>query len=201
VQNGSVSTPRGGSNTKFFFVANGSGVGSNYLELQAPSNSSADILMSSGSTGAYGILRYVLSSNTMQFWTNSTLQTSIDGSGNFSTVGDIIAYSSSDATLKTNLVPIANPIAKVQKLTGYEFDWTDEYLNSIGTNDICSVRKHDVGLVAQEVETVIPEVVNTKANGIKGVKYDRLVALLIEAVKDQQEQIDELRTELKNLKS
>jgi hypothetical protein len=120
--------------------------------------------------------------------------------GSLQSTGDIIAYSSSDATLKTNLTPIANPVAKVQQLTGYEFDWTDEYLKSIGTDDEYFARKHDIGLVAQQVENVIPEVVGTRPNGIKAVKYDRLVALLIEAVKDQQQQIDELKEELRNSK-
>ena len=51
---------------------------------------------------------------------------------------------------------------------------------------------HDVGVIAQEVEAVLPEVVGTRDNGIKAVRYDRIVALLIEAIKEQQTQIDEL---------
>jgi hypothetical protein len=55
---------------------------------------------------------------------------------------------------------------------------------------------HDIGVKAQEVETVLPELVTTRENGYKAVKYDKLVALLIECVKEQQKQIDELKNKL-----
>ena len=51
-------------------------------------------------------------------------------------------------------------------------------------------------MVAQEVEKILPEIVDTRDNGYKAVKYEKMVALLIEAVKDQQEQIDELKEKL-----
>jgi hypothetical protein len=76
-------------------------------------------------------------------------------------------------------------------LTGYEFDWNDKQKSFEG---------HDVGVIAQEVEKVLPEVVTTRDSGYKAVKYEKIIPLLIEGIKEQQEQIDELKKEIKELK-
>jgi hypothetical protein len=99
---------------------------------------------------------------------------------------DIVAFSTSDKRLKDNITPISNPIEKIQKIGGYEFDW-------IPTEDIHSYEGHDIGVIAQEIEEVLPELVTTRDNGYKAVKYEKIVALLIEAIKDQQKQIEELK--------
>ncbi len=114
-------------------------------------------------------------------------------SGEIRATNDVTAYYSSDAKLKTNVVNIENALDKVKQIRGVEFDWTQEYIDEKGGEDGYFVRKHDVGVIAQEVETVLPEVVGTRDNGTKAVRYDRMVALLIEAMKDQQSQIDELK--------
>jgi hypothetical protein len=98
---------------------------------------------------------------------------------------DVVAYASSDERYKDNLKPITNPIDKVKSLTGYTFTWNDKHEQFNGNDDI--------GVVAQEVEKVLPEIVDTRDNGYKAVKYEKMVALLIEAVKEQQKQIDELK--------
>jgi len=116
--------------------------------------------------------------------------------GEIRATNDVTAYYSSDATLKENVEVIADPILKVQQLRGVEFDWTDEYIENKGGEDDYFVRRHDVGVIAQEVEQVLPEVVGTREDGIKAVRYDRMVALLIEAVKEQQEQIQALTDQL-----
>jgi len=104
--------------------------------------------------------------------------------GDMAATGDVIAYLSSDERLKDNVKPIENPIEKIKQIGGYTFDW----------NDNQSIYKgNDVGVIAQEIEKVLPSLVNDRDNGYKGVKYDKIVALLIEAVKDQQNQIDELK--------
>ena len=112
--------------------------------------------------------------------------------GDIRATADVTAYYSSDATLKENVVEIENALDKVKRIRGVEFDWTPEYIDEKGGEDGYFVRKHDVGVIAQEVEAVLPEVVGTRDNGIKAVRYDRIVALLIEAIKEQQTQIDEL---------
>ena len=80
--------------------------------------------------------------------------------------------------------PISNPIDKIKSLTGCTFTWNDKHEQFKG--------KVDIGVVAQEVEKVLPEIVGTRDNGYKAVKYEKIVALLIEAVKEQQKQIDRL---------
>ena len=116
----------------------------------------------------------------------------ISGSGIHSTntitaADDIIAYASSDIKLKDNITAITNPIGKIKEIGGYEFDWNGKQSTHKG---------HDVGVIAQEVEKVLPELVTTRDNGYKAVKYDKIVALLIEGIKEQQKQIDELKARL-----
>ena len=102
---------------------------------------------------------------------------------------DVIAFSSSDERLKTNIIPITDPINKIKKIGGYEFDWVPK-------KDIHENKGHDVGVIAQEIEKVLPEVVTTRDNGYKAVKYDKIVALLIEGIKEQQLQIEDLKAQL-----
>lgn len=94
---------------------------------------------------------------------------------------DVVAYYSSDERLKDNIVNIPNALDKLDKLNGYMFDWNDK-------QDVYEGR--DVGVLAQEVEKVLPELVTTRDNGYKAVKYEKLVALLIEAVNELKYQIN-----------
>jgi hypothetical protein len=73
------------------------------------------------------------------------------------------------------------------------FDWTKEFIQENGGEDGYFIRKHDVGVIAQEVEAVLPEIVATRNTGYKAVRYEKLVALLIEAVKELNVKIDELQ--------
>jgi hypothetical protein len=98
---------------------------------------------------------------------------------------DIIAYASSDIELKNNIKPIENPIDKIKSISGNSFDWNEE------KQDI--YKGKDYGVIAQEIEKVLPELVITRENGYKAVKYDKLVSLLIEGIKDLSNQIDELK--------
>lgn len=113
--------------------------------------------------------------------------------------GDIIANSiagSSDTRFKTNILPIENPLQKVLKLRGVTFDWkTKEFPNRMFSEN------RAIGFIAQEVEQVIPEVVQTEnsTEGFKSVQYDKVVALLVEAVKEQQKQIEQLQQKVKEL--
>ena len=114
----------------------------------------------------------------------------IDNSHNLNVAGDIIAFYASDKRLKDNVTPISNPIKKILQIGGYSFDWNEKQDTYKG---------HDIGVIAQEVEKVLPEVVETRENGYKAVKYQKMVPLLIEAIKDQQKQIDELKEMIKKL--
>jgi len=115
---------------------------------------------------------------------SSTKLTFNPSTGNFSATQ---FTSLSDKTLKTNIRPIDNSLALVQRLQGVRFDWLEN-------------NKPSLGLIAQEVEEVIPELVETD-NGIKSVSYSNMIGVLIEAIKEQQNQIEELKTEISILKN
>ena len=89
----------------------------------------------------------------------------------------------SDATLKTNVETLTGSLDAVKSLRGVSFDWIDS-------------GNSEVGIIAQEVEAVIPDVVSTNDQGIKSVKYGNMVGLLIEAIKEQQQRIEALEAKL-----
>ena len=97
----------------------------------------------------------------------------------------------SDSRLKDNIIPITNSLDKVKSLRGVEFDWNS------GVNE----GTHDVGLIAQEVEAVLPEAVTTQEDGYKNLAYTKVIPLLVEAMKEQQAMIDALKAEIELLKN
>ena len=102
---------------------------------------------------------------------------------------DVIAFMSSDKRLKDNIKPIEDPIGKIKQIGGYSFNWNDKQSIYKGS---------DFGVIAQEIEKVLPSLVKDRDDGYKGVKYDKIIPLLIEAIKDQQNQIDELKNQINN---
>jgi hypothetical protein len=90
--------------------------------------------------------------------------------------GDVTAFS--DSRLKDNIETIGNAVAKVKAMRGVTYDMNG---------------KRGLGVIAQETESVIPEVVMTHDSGLKSVAYGNIVGLLIEAIKEQQVQINELK--------
>ena len=98
--------------------------------------------------------------------------------------GDVIAFSSSDRRFKDNLVVIEGSLDKIGKINGYEFDWNDKQT---------AYKGHDIGVVAQEIEAVLPEVVTTRGDGYKAVKYDKIVPLLIESIKELQKKVEDIK--------
>ena len=107
-------------------------------------------------------------------------------SGSVEVSGDVTAFSTSDERLKDNVTPIESAIDKINQIGGYEFDWNNSSEHS----------GHDVGVIAQEIEKVLPEVVVDRDTGYKAVRYEKIVALLIQAIKEQQLQIDELKSKI-----
>lgn len=106
--------------------------------------------------------------------------------------GDITAFASSDKRLKTNIQPIQDPLTKLQKIGGYTFDWVPK-------QGIHSHTGNDIGVIAQEIEEVLPEITTTRDNGYKAVKYEKLTAYLIECVKAQQTHIQQLEERIVKL--
>ena len=114
--------------------------------------------------------------------------------GRIEATNDIIAYYSSDERLKDNIRSIPGALNKVMELNGVFFDWiplTEEQEVLIHGN-----KGADVGIIAQQIEKVLPEVVTIRDNGYKAVNYDKIVALLIEAIKEQQSEIDQLKDKI-----
>jgi hypothetical protein len=103
--------------------------------------------------------------------------------GILNVTGDVVGFSSSDKRLKDNLKPIPDPLEKISKISGYEFDWNDKQSTYSG---------HDVGVIAQEIEQIIPEVVTDRDDEYKAVKYEKLVPLLIECIKELTYKIERL---------
>jgi hypothetical protein len=110
--------------------------------------------------------------------------------GRIDATNDVVAYSSSDIRFKENIKPIENALDKISKISGNTYDWKEENKIEHGYEG------NDVGVIAQEIEAVLPQLVQTRESGYKAVKYDKLVALLIEGIKEQQKQIDELKSKL-----
>jgi len=115
--------------------------------------------------------------------------------GEIRATNDVTAFYSSDVALKENITNIPDPIESLKKLNGVLFDWKKEYIDKRGGEDGYFVRKKDVGVIAQEVEEVLPEAVAQRSDGVKAVKYDRLTCLLIEAVKKLNDKVENLNKE------
>lgn len=116
--------------------------------------------------------------------------------GEIRATGDITAFYSSDRRLKENVINIADALSKVNSINGVEFDWSENYIKDRGGEDSYFMRKHDVGVIAQELQTVLPEAVAERENGMLAVKYERIVPLLIEAVKELSNKVKELEQKL-----
>jgi len=120
--------------------------------------------------------------------------------GEIRVTGNITAYDTSDIRLKENIQLIPNALGKLEQIRGVMFDWTAEEIARRGGEDPYFVRKHDVGVIAQEVEIVLPEIVGTRDDGMKAVQYEKLTALLIESVKELSAKVTSLEQELNVLK-
>lgn len=108
---------------------------------------------------------------------------------------DIVAFHSSDSRLKENINDIQGALASLDKIRGVEYDWTEKYLASKGGEDNAFTRKHDVGVIAQELQEVLPEAVLERSDGFMGVRYEKIVPLLLQAVKELKSELDELKQE------
>ena len=102
--------------------------------------------------------------------------------------GDVIAYAASDKRLKNNIQPINNALDTLTNIGGYTFDWDETLKDTHGHEG------KDIGVIAQEIEKVLPEVVTTRESGYKAVKYEKIVPLLIEAIKELKAEVDRLKS-------
>jgi hypothetical protein len=129
--------------------------------------------------------------------------------GNLS-CGGTLTESTSDERLKSNITLISDPIEKIKSIRGVEFDWKETTPDSVGIA-VPHAGEHDVGVIAQEVQAILPDAVshapfdNDKGESVTGenyltVNYKKLIPVLVEGMKEQQTLIEELQAEVKALK-
>ena len=157
---------------------------------------------SAGSAGERTVA--IFEDNKVHFGSDVTqISGSSSSTGSFGTVesatnvraeGDVIAFYSSDERLKDNIKKIEKPIYKLKQLRGVEYEWNN-------LQGVYPIGSKDSGIIAQDVQKVLPQLVKEKKDGYLGVRHDRLVGLLVESIKEQQQQIDELKKEVQELKN
>jgi hypothetical protein len=129
---------------------------------------------------------FVLSNNNVGIGTTNPTET-LSVFGNILSTETIFATvftSLSDETQKTDITAITDAIETVKQLNGVKYKWIDNH------------NQPSIGVIAQEIEKVLPEVVTTNKNGLKSVSYGNIVGVLIEAIKEQQVRIEELERKL-----
>lgn len=104
--------------------------------------------------------------------------------------GDVVAFASSDERLKDNIVPISGCLDKVLSLDAIEFDWNNNQQTYSG---------HDIGLIAQQVQEIAPEIVTQRKDGYLAMKYEKIIPLLVGATQEQDTQISELEKQVQEL--
>ena len=162
--------------------------GTKYVQSTAPASPcDGDVWYDTSGATATGSIDAIGSANQVLYKNASNLTTGsnnliFDGT-NLSVYGDITAYYTSDQRLKNNITPISNSLNKVLAISGNIFDW-DKKSGKTGS---------EAGVIAQEIQKVLPQAVITRDNGYLAVKYDQIIPLLIEAIKDLKEEINEMK--------
>lgn len=122
---------------------------------------------------------------TQDFTTTPTVKAIVHQNGDFEVKGDIIGFSLSDERVKEKFNRIDNALDKVKQLDGVTFNWSQQAGKDLEIRE--------VGLKAAQVKNVQPEAVGERSDGLLGVKYEKLVPLLIEAIKEIAQEIDAIK--------
>jgi hypothetical protein len=192
----SYAMPAGGTTTGggiFYFLSNKGASsyvgGNNTYGLEAYSTDLGAAGMSFHRGGAYAINMGLDPDNVFRIggWSASSNRLQMDMSGNLTMAGNVTAYS--DVRLKENVKVIENALQKLIQIRGVTFT----------RNDQEDKEKLHTGVIAQEVEKVLPEVISEDNEGIKNVAYGNMIGLLIESIKEQQKTIESQNERLSNL--
>ena len=142
-----------------------------------------------------GIYSYIdFASGDLYFRAGTTTKVSFSPTGTITAAGDVVAYGSpSDISLKTNIKPLEGALDKITKLQGVSFTWKED----TDTSKLAGI-KDDIGFIAQEVQEILPDLVRKNDNGLLSLRDKGIIALLVESIKEQQNQIDELKYLLQN---
>jgi len=125
-------------------------------------------------------------------------ENTIDVTGKVRASDDVISfYSSSDSRLKTNIRKINNATEIIKNIRGIRFNWNH---NAYDLNSNVDLSKDEIGVIAQEIEKHLPEVIKTGLNNYKAVRYENIVAVLIEGMHELQNRIQVLENEVNLLK-
>jgi hypothetical protein len=171
----------------------------NFTQLSGISNG-----IVSGSTQTIANLPTGTVSGSIQVLGGSTIHSGSSGDYQFNSIGvgtaattvageiramnDITAFYSSDIRLKENIHPIQNALEKVESISGNTYDW------KVGYEEFHSHKGNDIGVIAQEIEQILPQIVTNRDNGYKAVQYEKIVPLLIEAIKELSAKVKELES-------
>ena len=170
-------------------------IGEQYLTFDPTGNVDSGPLLNVGNSGwvhAVGIGRdntdYISWSDNayMNFYVNNSNEMRLEADGDLHVDGDVVAFSSttaSDIALKENINPITNALDKVLQLGGYSFDWKNKKRGS------------STGLIAQEVEKVLPDLVKD-SKGLtnrKTLNYNGIIGLLVESIKELKREVESLK--------
>lgn len=178
----------GNNHINYFRTERGGYVGSiNTANLQAYTTGANSAFMSFHRSGSYAVNFGLDADNVLRIggWSASANRWVLDMSGNMTAAGNVTAYS--DIRLKENIEVIPNALEKVKQIRGVTFT----------RNDQDDKEARHTGVIAQEVEKVLPEVISEDNLGIKNVAYGNMVGLLIEAVKELKQEVDDLKAQLK----
>lgn len=168
---------------KYFLTNNNAYSGStSSAKLQAYSTGNNSAFFSFHKAGHYALNMGLDADNVLRIggWSAAANRWQLDMSGNMTVAGDVTAYS--DIRVKENIETIDKALDKVLSLRGVTY-------NRIDSED----KSKKIGVIAQEVQNILPQVVHEQADGMLGVSYGNITAVLIEAIKEQQTQIEELK--------
>jgi len=149
------------------------------IDFRVAGDSEANLLFTDASTDRVGII-----TNTPSY--------KLDVTGGIRATANITAYS--DIRVKENIRPIENALLKVNQLEGVTYDRIDE-------DELEDINGRQIGLIAQQVEPIVPEVIEIDKEGMYNLSYGNLAGLFVEAIKEQQVQIEELKREIEELKN
>lgn len=166
-------------------VSSGGGVG-----LVNPTNGiTGSITLGTPSTINIGYDAAIIDTTTptsIQLKRNIAITGNCDVSSLLRVQGDIIAFYTSDERAKTNIEEIKDSLTKIDTLRGVEFDWKKD-------------NTHDIGVIAQDVQKVIPEATSLRTDGFLGVNYDKIIPLLINCIKELKQEVKQLKDEIKKV--
>jgi len=160
---------------------------SHYLNLITNNNSETGILFGNGVSYSDGGITYravnaASDPRAMYFRTANTTPMILYNNGNMAIAGAL--YQNSDAGLKKNISALSNTLVSIQRINGYAYTWKDENRDA----------DQQIGLIAQELQKVYPQLVKQKSDGELSVNYIGLIPVLIECIKELKKEVDELKS-------